>query len=280
MANTVSDFDALCAAKTLIEEQIDAIVQVRNRLIQEKDEWYHKTKTKKLAVHFAGLGYRILECKFKEEKTPYDGVSRLLFNNRVRAIPLVKKLAHMKDDSFSLSFDGMTGAEKNGLIQLCQAFEKCGWISCEKSKIELTITRLNKKGAIPFWSGTWAELVNKWIVEKTLEDYARQKHLRYDIFTDVKLAKIERKGKQTSMQLDVVAVLQDRVYVFETKTGMQLGLDKWVDRARLFGADKRSRFVTCCADDTIPRHLFRPFDLVPLSLLDQWIRDCLEKDMP
>lgn len=279
MANNVSDYDAWCAAKALIEQRIEDVVQDRNRRILESDEWYLATKTKKLAAYFAGLGFRILKCKFKEEKATYAGVARLLFNNRVRAIPLVKKLAHMKEDVFALSFEGMTGAEKSGMIQLCQAFEKCRWISCGKAKSEMTITRLNKKDALPFWSGTWAELVNKWIVEKTLEDYARQKRLRFDVFTDVKLAKIEREENKPDMQLDVVAMLQDRVYVFETKTGMALGLDKWVDRARMFSADTRSRFVTCCADDAIPCRLFQPFDLVPLSLLDKWLGNRLEKDM-
>ena len=129
MANNVSDYDAGCAAKALIEQRIEAVMQDRNRRILESDEWYHATKTKKLAAYFAGLGYRILKCKFKEEKATYAGVARLLFNNRVHAIPLAKKLAHMKEDVFVLSFEGMTGAEKSGMIQLCQAFEKCGWIS-------------------------------------------------------------------------------------------------------------------------------------------------------
>ena len=166
------------------------------------------------------------------------------------------------------------------MIQLCGAFEKCGWVSCEKTKNELKIIRLNKKCAVQFWNGTWAELANKWIVEKTLEDYARQKRLKFDVFTDVKLAKIEQEKGQADMQLDVVAMLQDRVYVFETKTGKRLGLDKWVDRARMFCSDMRSRFVTCCADDNVPCDLFKPFDLVPLSSLDKWLWMCLEKDRP
>ena len=279
MADNVSDYDALMAAKDLIEDRIGVIVKERNRRILESDEWYLAAKTKRLASYFADLGYRILKCKFKETKESHAGVAKLLFNNRKRAIPLVKKLAHMRDDGLLLSFEGMTGSEKSGLIQLCQAFEKCDWVVCEKTKSELKITRQDKKGAVPFWNGAWAELVNKWIVEKTLEEYARHKHLRFDVFTDVKLAKIEREENLADMQLDVVAMLSDRVYVFETKTGMMLGLDKWVDRARMFGADMRSRFVTCCADDDVPCRLFQPFDLVPLSLLDRWLWACLEKDM-
>ncbi len=279
MASNVSDYEALIVAKQLIEDRMETIVKDRNRRILESDKWYLTAKTKRLASYFADLGYRILDCKPKETKSTYVRVAILLFNNRVRAIPLVKKLAHMKDDTYAFSFDGMTGKEKNGLIQLCGAFEKCGWVLCEKSKNELKITRQNKKDAVPFWNGVWAELVNKWIVEKTLEDYARQKRLKFDVFTDVKLAKIEQEKKQADMQLDVVAMFRDRVYVFETKTGRMLGLDKWVDRARMFGTDRRSRFVICCADDNVPCTLFKPFDMVPLSSLDKWLWTRLEKDM-
>ena len=278
MANNVSDYEALIVAKQLIEDRIEAIVKDRNRRILESDKWYLASKTKRLASYLANLGYRILGCEFKETKVTHVGIAKLLFNNRTRAIPLVKMLALMKEDTYTLSFEGMAGVEKNGLIQLCGAFEKCGWVSCEKTKNELKIIRLNKKGAVPFWNGAWAELVNKWIVEKTLEDYARQQRLRFDVFTDVKLAKIEQEKRQADMQLDVVAMLQDRVYVFETKTGKMLGLDKWVDRARMFCSDMRSRFITCCADDNVPCNLFKPFDMVPLSSLDKWLWRCLEKD--
>lgn len=278
MANNVSDYEALIVAKQLIEDRIEAIVKDRNRRILESDKWYLASKTKRLASYLANLGYRILGCEFKETKVTHVGIAKLLFNNRTRAIPLVKMLALMKEDTYTLSFEGMAGVEKNGLIQLCGAFEKCGWVSCEKTKNELKIIRLNKKGAVPFWNGAWAELVNKWIVEKTLEDYARQQRLRFDVFTDVKLAKIEQEKRQADMQLDVVAMLQDRVYVFETKTGKMLGLDKWVDRTRMFCSDMRSRFITCCADDNVPCNLFKPFDMVSLSSLDKWLWRCLEKD--
>ena len=280
MANNVSDYEALIVAKHLIEDRLEAIVKDRNRRILESDKWYRTSKTKCLASYLANLGYRILDCKFKEEKVTHVGIAKLLFNNRARAVPLVKMLAHMKEDTYTLPFEEMSGVEKNGLIQLCGAFEKCGWVSCEKTKNELKIIRLNKKCAVQFWNGTWAELANKWIVEKTLEDYARKKRLKFDVFTDVKLAKIEQEKGQADMQLDVVAMLQDRVYVFETKTGKRLGLDKWVDRARMFCSDMRSRFVTCCADDNVPCDLFKPFDLVPLSSLDKWLWMCLEKDRP
>jgi hypothetical protein len=80
------------------------------------------------------------------------------------------------------------------------------------------------------------------------------------------------------MQLDLIARVNDRFYVFETKTGV-LGIDKWVDRAKLFSRDQKSRFITCCIDEKIPTQWFRPFCLVPLGRLEvemsKWLAvDC------
>ncbi len=278
MQRSVSELEALSEARRLIDGRINAIIKDRNQRILASDEWYLKSKTKRLAAYFCELGFRILKCKFKEERSSNDGVARLVFKNRKCAIPLVKKLAHMTNDVYELTLDGLDGADKGGLLQVCAAFERNGWVTCDKGKQVVRITRAETKKAIPFWNGGWAELVNKWIVEKTLEDYARQKHLRFDVFTDLKLAQMDRVENSPDMQLDVVAMLNDRVYVFETKTGTDLGLDKWVDRARLFSSDLRSRFVTCCAGDDIPRNMFQPFTLVPLSSLDRWLWNRLDKD--
>lgn len=99
MANNVSDYEALIVAKQLIEDRIEAIVKDRNRRILESDKWYLASKTKRLASYLANLGYRILGCEFKETKVTHVGIAKLLFNNRTRAIPLVKMLALMKEDT-------------------------------------------------------------------------------------------------------------------------------------------------------------------------------------
>ena len=119
--------------------------------------------------------------------------------------------------------------------------------------------------------------VNRSLVVKTLQAFANSHKCRFDVFYDVRLAKCEPTGKPIDMQLDLVAQLNDRFYVFDTKTGV-LCIDKWVDRARLFSADQRSRFITCCADEDIPPRLFEPYILIPLGQLETRLMDVLNED--
>ena len=94
----------------------------------------------------------------------------------------------------------------------------------------------------------------------------------------MKLAKIDSSETSPDMQLDIIAQLRDRFYIFETKTGI-LGIDKWVARAKMFSVDQKSRFITCCADETIPAYLFEPYQLVPLSRLKQEMITMLNGDL-
>ena len=80
------------------------------------------------------------------------------------------------------------------------------------------------------------------------------------------------------MQLDIIAQLKDRFYIFETKTGI-LGIDKWVARAKMFTVDQKGRFITCCADETIPPYLFEPYQLVPLGQLKEKMTRMLAEDL-
>ena len=174
--------------------------------------------------------------------------------------------------------DGLAPEVKATLLQLCEAFERLEWIATERSKHEITICRSNDKEASQFWLGGWAEVVNRSIVEDTLQDFAKKHKCPFDIFFDMKLAKIESKKMTSDMQLDVVVQLKERFYVFETKTGI-LGIDKWVARAKMFSVDHKSRYITCCADETIPPHLFAPYHLVSLSQLKEKMSEMLEKDL-
>jgi len=112
---------------------------------------------------------------------------------------------------------------------------------------------------------------------QTLQAFATSNKCRFDVFYDIKLARSEATGNPVDMQLDLVAQLSDRFYVFDTKTGV-LCIDKWVDRARLFGVDKRSRYVTCCIDENVPAKLFKPYVLIPLGRLREQLSEMLRKD--
>ena len=119
---------------------------------------------------------------------------------------------------------------------------------------------------------------NRSLIESTLQDFAKEHKCPFDVFFNVKLAKIDSSKTSSDMELDIVAQLRDRFYIFETKTGI-LGIDKWVARAKMFSVDQKSRFITCCADETIPAYLFEPYQFVPLSALKKAMVQMLGSDL-
>ena len=65
-------------------------------------------------------------------------------------------------------------------------------------------------------------------------------------FANVKLKKPDSVNLN-DIQLDLIVQLPESFYIFETKIGTVLAIDKWGDRTKLFASEK-NRFITCCAD--------------------------------
>lgn len=274
-----SKIAALETARDVLQKQIDERVALRRQEMLLADSFYRERKTRRLAAYFSDLGYRIVSCVGKEQVLSETRAANLFFKIKEIALPTFKKLVAKSSKEILVELDGFDGVAKSLLLQLCDAFEKLNWIKTERTKHALQIVRLNDKEATCFWHGSWAEHVNRSLVVKTLQAFANSQKCRFDVFYDVRLAKCEPTGKPIDMQLDLVAQLNDRFYVFDTKTGV-LCIDKWVDRARLFSADQRSRFITCCADEDIPPRLFEPYILIPLGDLQSRLDEILNEDFP
>lgn len=270
---------ALTTARDVLQKQIDERVALWRQEMLLADSFYRERKTRRLAVYFSELGFRIVSYVGKEQVLAETRAANFLFKIKEIAVPIFKKLVAKSNKEVSVELDRFDGVAKSSLLQLCDAFEKLGWIRTERTKHTLRIVRLNDKEATCFWHGSWAEYVNRSLVVKTLQTFANSRKFRFDVFYDIKLARWESTGKPVDMQLDLVAQLADRFYVFDTKTGV-LCIDKWVDRARMFGADQRSRFITCCADEGIPPRLFEPYTLIPLGDLQLRLGEILNEDFP
>lgn len=264
-------------ARDVLQKQIDERVALQRQEMLLADSFYRERKTRRLAAYFSDLGFRIVSCVGKEQVLVETRAANLLFKIKEIAMPVFKKLVAKSSKEILVELDGFDGVAKSSLLQLCDAFEKLNWIKTERTKHALRIVRLNDTVATCFWHGSWAEYVNRSLVVKTLQAFANSRKFRFDVFYDIKLARWESTGKPVDMQLDLVAQLADRFYVFDTKTGV-LCIDKWVDRARMFGADQRSRFITCCADEDIPPRLFEPYILIPLGQLETRLMDVLNED--
>lgn len=219
-------------ARDVLQKQIDEHVALRRQEMLLADSFYRERKTRRLAVYFSDLGFRIVSCVGKEQVLVETRAANFLFKLKEIAVPIFKKLVAKDNKEVSVGLDGFDGVAKSSLLQLCDAFEKLEWIRTERTKHALQIVRLNDKEATCFWHGSWAEYVNRSLVVKTLQAFANSRKFRFDVFYDIKLARWEPTGNPVDMQLDLVAQLADRFYVFDTKTGV-LCIDKWVDRARL-----------------------------------------------
>lgn len=294
-ACNASPLAILATVRKLIDKKIaDMVLSMNQDYLLNNDAWYKNTKTKRLAKYFCRLGYRIEKCSGKENISESDRTLNLLANQifsarniivkfddkRLDFIKCIKQLANAKTDVV-LELDGLDGREKGTVIQLCDKFQKLGWISSERANtaIKINVLDKNKQEAKSFWNGGWAERVNRNLTIASLNEFTNQKKLKSDVFTNVQLVRIGKETDNPDMQLDVVAVInKDRLYIFETKTGKNLGVDKWVDRARMFSLDGKSRFVTCCSDDSVPTELFRPYFLVPLSKLKEQLSKWLNSD--
>ena len=273
-----SELDALVLARDVLQKQIDERVAIRNCEILERDQFFKERKTRKLASFVAELGYRVLDFTSKEHSLQTKPAALLLYRIKEYAVPIFRKFVTKTCKKQIIPLDDLEPKVKTTFLQLCDAFERLKWIATERGKHEITICRLNDKEAAQFWFGGWAEVVNRSLVESTLQDFAKKHKCPFDIFFDMKLAKIESEKTTPDMQLDIIAQLRDRFYIFETKTGI-LGIDKWVARAKMFTVDQKSRFITCCADETITPYLFEPYKLLPLSQLKEKMTRMLEEDL-
>ncbi len=244
MAARQAELDALIVARDVLQRQIDERVRIRNQELLENDSFFKERKTRKLASFFAELGYRILDFTKKEQPLSTKRAALLMFRIKEYAVPIFKKFVAKACQKQDIPLDGLEPEVKTTFLQLCDAFERLGWIETERTKHEIKIRRLNDKEAAQFWHGSWAEVVNRSLIESTLQDFAKEHKCPFDVFFNVKLAKIDSSKTSSDMELDIVAQLRDRFYIFETKTGI-LGIDKWVARAKMFSVDQKSRFITC-----------------------------------
>ena len=278
MADRQAEIDALMLARDVLQRQIDERVRLRNQALLEGNPFFKERKTRKLASFVAELGYRILDFTKKEYSLPTKPAALRMHSIKEYAVPVFKRFVAKACQEQEVPLDDLEPKVKTTFLQLCDAFERLGWIETKRAKHEIKIRRMNDKKAAQFWQGGWAEVVNRSIIESTLQGFAKEHKCPFDIFFNVELAKIDSIEKSPDMELDVIVQLRDRFYIFETKTGI-LGIDRWVARAKMFSVDQKSRFITCCADETISPRLFEPYQLIPLSRLKEEMVRMLNGDL-
>ena len=245
---------------------------------EEAEKFRNSRSTKKLFSFFEDKGYHIISLTEKQS-IPHDRsqLALLLTKNRKILFPFINVLLHSKDEAFSVQDFSLESL--NSLLN----FSNRKWIDYKYDKKEKIIKfkRLDDlKGEVKqFLSGIFGEYGTAKLIEQALQEFAKKKSgFKYKIFHDIKLKKPDS-DKPIDMQLDLAVQLPEGFYIFETKMGKTLAIDKWVDRTRLFAAEK-NRFITCCADETLNPKIFQPFRLFNLEQLKTQLTDLLQKDYP
>lgn len=165
--------------------------------------------------------------------------------------------------------------DKGRLLTFCAALEKRGMLMTLKEG-ERLIVELRKRDT-KFINGGWGERVTLYLVDKTLKTFTKGRHLPHRLFWNLRLQ--TPGSEQTKMELDVVAQVGGRFYIFETKTGESLDVVKWVRRSQRFGTD-RSTFLTCTPRNEINPRYFQPCILIPFSRLEEIFGAMLRHDFP
>jgi len=265
-------------ARSLLNERLTALKDERDQ--HRADEHATATITKRLAEFFKAHGLYIVDVNHGERTESHYDLAKQIWRSRKVLIPFVKCLSNNMTKSFSYDTSKVTLVQKNDIRNFCHVLANKNWLTFTQSDKSFEIVPSLQGEQRDFVQGIWAEEVTLYLIVKALNDFTKKRHLKHKLFWDLKLKQIDPiSTKAVDMQLDLVAQVGDRFYVFETKAGVFLMIHKWVDRARLFD-DGKNRFFTCTADENLNRLMFKPFRLLTLAKLEQQLTSSLQRDFP
>ena len=125
------------------------------------------------------------------------------------------------------------------------------------------------KGCSHITGGGFYENIPRMLPEGALAKIKKDSYPVLPIFNmmarEGKVEDIGGRGKKH--EFDFIVEFRDRIFIFETKTGA-LGVERWIDHARMFNDAKGpNRFLMCCSDDSLNAKLFQPYRLFHLNTL-------------
>jgi len=269
--------------RNMLDEHLALIGQEAERHQAEQmrlqaDKYAAKKDTRKLAEFFKEHGLFIVELRMGERTQDQYALAKQLWKARTVCLPFIKALSRNKESSFVYPKQSLSPTETSDIKNLCDTLKKHGYLAYEVKPDGFEIKPSLKGTQKYFLSGAWAEEVTLYLIDKALKKFAQEHGLGHKLFWDVRLKRIDSdKDNSNDMQLDLVAEVGDRFYIFETKSGFVLSIDKWVDRTRLFD-DGKNRFITCTAADKLNPLIFKPFRLFALQTLEEQFTGVLQED--
>lgn len=242
-------------------------------------------KLKCLNNFMKGLGYKIVSYNEKKQSSmEFYSLSKTFWKNRV----VLEPLAHLISECISKkkgTFRYLTAenqpADVNLLKTSCLRLKAHGLLlDCHfndsKREIVATLPKDNIGGN--FFAGGWAEYVNVNLIDKTLKEFAKKRGVAVRMFFNVLIKRLDgESGQPFDMKLALVAQVDQRIYIFEVKSGGTLDIGKWIERAKIFETSQ-SRYIMCCASEKIDWRLFRPYHLFKLPTIEKQFCELLEED--
>ena len=240
---------------------------------------YFRKGTRKLAEFFYSKGYLIVGLE--------DGVgknyplAKQIYACLSVSWDFISKLLKQKKGKFIYETDSFDDASRNKLDILCRNLKTSGMIDfrIDGTCFDVTVTCSNAQRF--YLAGECYEEANRYLIDKTIRAFSSSQSnpISHKVYRNIMLKKASsHNDKVNDMQLDFVVEFADRFYVFETKAGQKLYIDKWVDRTRLFNGEK-DRFITCCLQEFNPK-TFEPFLLLPMKTLEKDFTELLGREFP
>ena len=275
--NELKAIHMLDAVEHFIAEQRTAL-QHREDLSQQVNEGVkvHGRSWKPLYELFEPMGLLPVEARYNAVKRDSSyGVSKIAVGRMDFYLPIMKRIAACEERQsvvFSRS-EHEHPEDWNQLRNFFRNMQKADIVSIDDLGESMSICPNANRRKI--FGGAWAEKGMVYLIEKTIKSFCAEHKLPSSIFWNIKLAD-ESPWNVVQMELDVVAKVGTRFYVFEVKTGALLPIDKWIALWRRF-KDAGAKYIQCAAK-AIDYKLFLPLTLFPIAKVEELLRKQLEKD--
>ena len=260
-----------------LQNELERLKDRRNSLRiakEHRDENpYFKKGTRHLAEFFYSKGFLIVD--YGKDVGEHYQLGKQIYACLDVSWDFVCRLLSSKEQEFRYEKEDISNDAFVDLRNLCFQMQKKGMLEFRMDdRTFIIMPKLNGEHR-NYLSGECYEEANRYLIEKTSRDVS--KDIGFSVGRNVRLKKADScDSNANDVQLDFVGEFEDRFYIFETKAGMRMAIDKWVDRTRLF-ADEKNKFITCCLQDFDPK-TFEPFILLPMKSLESDFRNLLEQE--
>lgn len=124
----------------------------------------------------------------------------------------------------------------------------------------------------------WAEKCVRYMIARTIQKVSQEtsSNLSCRFMANVKVASKDDKGN-IKAEFDLVAIVNKRIYVFETKSGPWIRMRQWLNHEDLLGKD--AKVILCTTWPGIPPEIFKPEILLPINVLESGLSKIIKADL-